>query len=217
MDHFYPVYMVLWIAACVVAGFLYVRDREAYVISHRAYWRYLAVPWKLATFLISATGLTVIAPYTGDPTWDHVDSIVMSILCYATAPWTVGAIYKAIRRELPLRQAYVAACVWMFSVSWFYDTYILMRDGEYSPLWFPNIFASSVLYLCAGLLWNLDWKAGRGTIFGFMESDWPSTAAGPVFHKIMWVGLIFMVIVGLMILPFLFDQYIDFSQWFAEW
>ena len=28
---------------------------------------------------------------------------------------------------------------------------------------------------------------------------------------------IFMVIVGLMILPFLFDQYIDFSQWFAEW
>jgi len=59
----------------------------------------------------------------------------------------------------------------MFSASWFYDTYILIRDGEYTPLWLPNIFASSSLYALAGLLWNLDWKPNRGTIFAFMEAD----------------------------------------------
>lgn len=204
MEHFYPYYITFWVTACLVAGILYFRERDAYAISRRAYWKSIAVPWKLVTFFLSATILTVIAPYTGDPTWDYPDSIVMSLLCYATAPWTVGVAYKVVMRQLPCRQAYVAGCTWMFSVSWIFDTYILIRDGHYTQLWWPNIFASSALYICAGLLWNLDWKPDRGTIFGFMEPDWPAVhSTGPVFHKIAWMALFFMLAVSLMILPFL--------------
>jgi len=38
-------------------------------------------------------------------------------------------------------------CVWLFSASWFYDLYIVLRDGSYSPYWLPNLFLSSILYI----------------------------------------------------------------------
>lgn len=33
--------------------------------------------WKVVTFLIATIAMTVIAPYTGDPTWDYVDAPLM--------------------------------------------------------------------------------------------------------------------------------------------
>jgi len=204
MDKIYPYYTAVWVTACLVAVVLYIRHRQDYAISHRSYRRFIFVPWKIATFLVAAVGLIVIAPYTGDPTWDYYDAAVMSVLTFLTAPWVVGAIYKAARSEVSLAQAYVAFCLWMFTTSWFYDTYILIRDGEYGPLWFENIFASSALYIFAGLLWNLDWVPGRGTIFAFMEKEWPPTEVRNVFFRIIWFGLVFMIIVALMVLWFVF-------------
>jgi hypothetical protein len=61
--------------------------------------------WKIVTFIISAIGLTVIAPYTGDPTWDYVDAAFMSILTYTTAPWVVGTIYLTLRGKTMMVQA----------------------------------------------------------------------------------------------------------------
>ena len=128
----------------------------------------------------------------------------MSILTFATAPWAVGTLYLAIHRKATLVQIYVAICIWMFSASWSYDLYLVLRDGLYPITWLPNIFASSVLYVSAGLLWNLEWKEGRGVIFGFMEPDWPNPAHDLGFRKVFWFALPFMILVTLMIAPFLF-------------
>jgi hypothetical protein len=98
---------------------------------------------------------------------------------------------------------YVAICIWMFSASWSYDLYLILRDGAYPDTWFPNIFASSVLYVSAGLLWNLEWKEGRGVIFGFMEPSWPEVTDNRVFRKIVWFALPFMVLAAAMIIAFL--------------
>jgi len=201
----------------VAAVLIYFQKPGAYAISHRAYWRFVFVRWKVATFVIAAAGLTVIAPYTGDPTWDYCDALVMSVLTFLTAPWVVGVMYRAVRRSIGLPQVYVAFCTWMFTTSWFYDTYILMRDGNYPQTWLPNIFASSALYVFGGLLWNLDWVPERGTVFAFMEEDWPPPEIRPVFHRVIWFGLIFMILVALMMLPFIFDRYLDVNSWFGSW
>lgn len=204
MNEIYPIYMLCWGTACIVALALFIGDRTSYAISRPAYWQFLFTRWKLATFALASTGLTVIAPYTDDPTWDYLDSIGMSLLTFAAAPWAVGVIYKSIRGLLPLRQLYVAVCTWMFTVSWSFDTYILIRDGEYTPLWLPNIFASSALYLFAGMMWNLDWKSERGTFFAFMEDDWPrQSQERKVFGRIIWWVLFFALTVSGMIVPFL--------------
>jgi hypothetical protein len=191
--------------ACGLALSLYLSDRGSFAFSHRNYWRFLFAPWKVIVFSVAGAGLTVIAPYTGDPTWDYFDASVMSVLCFFTAPWAVGVIYKTAKRELPLKQTFVAVCMWMFTVSLFYEIYLLVRDGAYNPLWISNIFASSSLYALAGLLANLHWTPDRGTIFAFMEEDWPSTAVPPIFGKILWLALILMALAALLILPFLID------------
>ena len=202
MRMFFTIYITFWATACLIAAVVYIRDRQSYALSHSGYWHFLFKPWKVITFLIAATGLTVIAPYTGDPTWDYFDALFMSLLTFFTAPWATGVLYKVAKRELALKQAFVAGCIWMFSASWSYDLYLLIRDGCYPVTWFSNIFASSALYISAGLLWNLDWRKERGVIFSFMEVDWPVMSSFSVLPKILWFALPLMILVTLFILLF---------------
>jgi hypothetical protein len=128
----------------------------------------------LATFLSGAALITWVAPYTGDPTWDRFDGGFKSIFCFSTAPWAVGALFLFVRGKASWIEAYVAVCAWLFSASWSYDLYLVWRDGAYPSTWYPNLYASSFIYLCAGLFWNLEWRHGRGVIFSFMNDQWPS-------------------------------------------
>ena len=202
MNIFFSIYITFWATACLIAIVLYIMDKSAYALSHANYWRFLFQQWKVTTFLVAATGMIVIALYTGDPTWDYFDALFMSLLTFFTAPWAVGTLYKVAKRELPPKQAFVAACIWMFSASWSYDLYLLIRDGVYPITWLPNIFLSSVLYFSAGLLWNLDWRKEKGVFFSFMERDWPTPSNQPVFVRLLWIALPFMIIAAVMILSF---------------
>ena len=204
MNTLFMLYMTGYIVACIVAAGLMYCERNSLVLFQPGYRQFLLAPWKLVTFTIATVSMIVMAPYTGDPTWDYVDASFMSILTFITAPWSVGTIYLEIRRQAKPVHVYIAACVWMFSVSWLYDVYILIKDGYYPPTWLPNIVLSSVLYFSAGLLWNLQWKAGRGVVFGFMEPEWPSTLGDPGFHRIVWYALPLMILATLIIAPFLF-------------
>lgn len=195
--------MSAWIVASLIAATLLVINRRRFVVFTPAYRRFLLKPWKVATFLIAGVSMTVIAPYTGDPTWDYVDAGFMSVLAFLTAPWAVGILYRAVHLRASVVETYAAICVWMFSASWSYDLYILLKTGDYPITWMANIFASSVLYMSAGLLWNLDYKQGRGVIFGFMDAGWPNTTQSPSFRKIIWIAIPFMVVAAGMILPFL--------------
>ena len=207
MGTFFYIYITMWVLACAVALAIYLRDRCSFCFMSRAYWRFLLDPWKLVTFGIAWAGLTLIAPYTGDPTWDYVDASFMSILTFTTAPWVMGALYKSARGELPLKQAYVAACVWMFSVSWSYDLYLVLRDGDYPITWLINIPASSVLYVSAGLLWNLEWQLNRGVIFAFMREGWPTPSEHLRLGRIVWAALPFMLIAASAVLSFFLPIY----------
>ena len=204
MTTFYILYTLGWSFACLVAVSLMFRHRKVIKLFQSQYWRFLFQRWKIVTFLIAAIGLTVIAPYTGDPTWDYVDASFMSILTLATAPWAVGVLYRAIRGKAMVAEAYVAICIWMFSASWSYDLYLVLRDSFYPTTWLPNLFASSVLYVSGGLLWNLEWRRGRGVIFGFMETIWPEVTDSVVFNKVLWFALPFMALVSVLIVAFLF-------------
>ncbi len=203
MTPFFTAYVTGWSIACAAAVFLMVRERRTLVLFKSAYWRSLLTGWKLVSFAIAAIAMILIAPYTGDPTWDYIDASFMSIFTFLTAPWALGTLYLACRRQAALTHVYVMVCVWMFSVSWSYDLYILLRDGYYPATWLPNIVLSSVLYVAAGLLWNLQWKHGRGVVFGFMEPGWPNTGCEFGFHRVVWFALPIMILVTLMIAPFL--------------
>ena len=202
----FKLYTLCWIAACSVAVFLFVQNWCSYALAKEEYWKFIVKPWRLITFIIAAMGMTLIAPYSGDYTWDYFNGFYMSVLAYLTAPWSIGAIYKVIKRQLPLSQGYVAFCLWMFSASWSYDIYLVFRDGSYPITWFSNIFASSVLYIAAGLFWSLDWLEGRGATFAFLEDNWPYANPYSGFMRILLYLIPFMALVSFLILYFFWFQ-----------
>ncbi|MBB6584965.1 hypothetical protein [Ralstonia solanacearum] len=190
----YIAYMAAWGTLCALALIIYIKDKKSFGFSSNRYLGFLLIKWKVWTFLCATTGITLIAPYTGDPTWDYVDALLMSILTFISAPWSIGALHLVARRRLPFKQAIVAFCAWMFSASWSYDLYLVLRDHQYPLTWFSNIFASSVLYVAAGLLWNLEWRPGRGVTFSFLEPEWPAPLAEPGFTRILGYATPFMLL-----------------------
>ena len=200
----FQVYLAIYATACLVAAVLMFRERRTLLLFQRVYRQFLFAPWKLLTFAIAAFSMTVMAPYTGDPTWDYIDASFMSILTFLTAPWAVGVLYRAIFQTTRFVYVYIAVCAWMFTVSWSYDVYILLRYGYYPPTWLPNIVLSSILYFAAGLMWNLQRSAGRGVVFGFMDENWPNLDSELGFRQVAWFALPIMLLVTFMIAPFLF-------------
>lgn len=188
MSAYIACYSALTLAAL---GVLFARPQR-FLITSTPYWRYLAAPWKLTFFVIALTGIVLIAPYTGDPTWDAIDASFMAILAFTTAPWAVGVLYQVlIARRRPWRAALVPLILWLFSASWSYDLYLLWRDGRYPVTWSSNLMASSFLYLGAGLFWNLEKHPRRGIIFGFLEPEWPEPAHNThARHLLGYIALI---------------------------
>ena len=111
MSDFHAIYTACWIAACVIATCLAFRHRGALELCHRAYWQHISQAWKLLTFLVSASALIVMAPYTGDPTWDYFDAAFRSVFTYTSAPWAVGTLYLALRGQRTITFAFIAVCV----------------------------------------------------------------------------------------------------------
>ena len=223
-EPFGRIYLAIAAALTLAASVAMLRLRPAPALLRRDYWRWLLRPWKLFTFAIAATGMVVIAPWSGDPTWDHVNGGVQSVLTYLTAPWSVGTLFRALRRAeirraagnvdvtLPSRvEALCAACAWMVSVSWFYDAYLFWRDGRYVDIWAENLFASSALYLLAGLLWSVQADREAKVWFAFQLPAWPDVPDVPL-KRILPLTVAIMLFTTLLMAPFLVEAWSALSE-----
>lgn len=170
------------------------------------YWKFLFSTWKIVTFVIAASIMILVSPYTIDPTWDYYDSSFTSLLTFLTAPWCVGTIarYLISAVDKSHKQFFVAVSIWMFSTSWSYDLYITYRDHVYPATWWANIFASGILYLCAGLFWNLKWSAGDGMHFAFFQRDWFELDRSTSFRKIWSSASLFIILITFLLYPLVF-------------
>jgi len=138
----------------------------------RDVWAFLRAPWKVALFVPAVVFVTFAGRFTDDETWDVVSGGGMSILTVATSWWSVGTLVRVVRRIRPAREAIVAVALALFSSSWFYDGWLLLRDGAYTARWLGNLMLSPTIYLCAGLLSNLEINEGRLAL-AFVRADWP--------------------------------------------
>jgi len=195
------IYVGAWGSACLVALVLGVVRFRRLAISRRAYWIGLRRWWKLVMFAAAFLGIVLIAPRSGDPTWDHVDAAFMAVLTFVTAPWTLGVLVRFQRSSWTER--YVAACVWLFSASFSYDLYILLRDHAYPRTWWSNLIVSSGLYGLGGAMWSLRGVPGRRPTFAFLRDDWPASLAdGDVRSLLPYVAVFMLAVVGILS-PFL--------------
>ncbi len=98
-------------------------------------------PWKLATLAIGLGLLLIGADYYDVPDWDYPISVIMALLTYLTAPWTVRVLAVRRWRMLPL----VLFWYWL-SVDGCYWPYWSLVNPEALVMREANFYASSSLY-----------------------------------------------------------------------
>jgi hypothetical protein len=182
MSPFVVRYLVGWLAYCAVALLLAIRGarpRAAETLT------FLREPWKVLIFLPGIVFVTFAGHFTDDETWDVVSGGGMSVLTVLTAWWSVGTAARVVRKLAPPSHLVVALALTLFSSSWFYDGYLLLRDGAYTQRWIGNLMLSPTIYICAGLIANLELRGGKLAL-AFTRSDWPK----PVRNTATWPLLV---------------------------
>jgi hypothetical protein len=103
-------------------------------------------PWKLATFAIGLGLLIAGAEFYHYSDWDIGVSVVMAVLTYLTAPWSMRVLWERRWKRLPLAAFYgwlsVDGCYWAWHTFAGND----MLRAEQWP-------TSLCLWLICGLLW----------------------------------------------------------------
>lgn len=196
-------YVAAWLTFCLVAALVAVRSVR---ISWTDALAFVLVPWKVAVFVPAILFVTFAGHFTNDETWDVVSGGGMSLLTVATSWWSVGTMARVARGHSPLRELVVAVAIALFSSSWFYDGYLLLRDGAYTQRWLGNLMLSPVIYLCAGLLTNLEVFHGRVSL-GFTRADWPRPL--PTRTAITWSLVVAIAILASIAAFFL----VAFVEW----
>jgi hypothetical protein len=208
MSPFLTKYITLWASFCLVAVVVLAWDGKRLMPEWREYWPFLTVPWKLWLFVPAFLFVTFAGRYTNDETWDRVTGSGMAILTFLTAPWAVGLIYQVFMGRRPVRYLVVALALLLFSSSWFYDGYLLWRDGAYTGRWLGNLMLSPFIYVAAGLMWNLEAKPSvgfhddSGFRLSFVRADWPSRPVDTRFGPIMFVSLPLILIATFVLVEF---------------
>ena len=205
---FFVKYTAIWTSFCLVALLILAWDRKRLLPEWREYWRFLCVPWKVCLFVPAFFFVTFAGRLTDDETWDWVTGSGMAILTFLTAPWVVGLIYLVFVGRRPARYLVVALALLLFSSSWFYDGYLLWRDGAYTGRWLGNLVLSPFIYMAAGLLWNLEAKPrvgfhdDSGFQLSFVREDWPSPPVDTRFGPILFVSIPLILIAAFVLVAF---------------
>jgi len=196
------IYTVFWVCFCFVAVAILVNDRHKLLPECRQYSRFLCVPWKLVIFVPALLFVTFAGHFTDDETWDIITGSMMSLLTFFTAPWSVGLVYQVLAGKRPKRYLIVAVVLCLFSSSWCYDAYLYLRDGHYTVRWLGNLMLSPIMYVAAGLLWNLEAKNRFFASFSFLRPDWPEPPADNSFRPLLPIAMTLIVIAGYVLIGY---------------
>jgi hypothetical protein len=106
-------------------------------------------PWKLATLAVGIALLILGSFYYGAPDWDIPISLIMAILAYLAAPWSLRIILERRWRLLPA----MLFATW-FTVDGCYAIYWYFKDAAVLELMRSvNFPASLSLYGTCGIVW----------------------------------------------------------------
>ncbi|MDA3886560.1 MAG: hypothetical protein PF638_13280 [Candidatus Delongbacteria bacterium] len=178
-DTFMNLYFITWVILLIISVIIILKNKNEYEFLKNNYWQFLFEKWKFITFFIAVFFISAAAPFSNDHTWDLYDSILISVVTYALAPWSVGVIYLSFKRKLFDSKLFVALTTLLLPC-WAYDAYIYFRDGIYPITWATNVIISTGIVITAGLFWNLSWTKENGTEFAFRLENWPYKINSPI-------------------------------------
>ena len=167
-------YFKSWVTIVLFTFVLSIFKGNQILLLSKKYFYFLFVRWKIIVFLLALFIISGVGLLWLDPTWDLGISIIMSILTYFTAPYSVGIFYRFIKWiERKNIELFLAIILTFFSASWFYDGYnYLYLLWFYPNTWFSNILYSIPVYLLWWIIWNLDYSKEKGAYLSFYNKKW---------------------------------------------
>lgn len=109
------------------------------------FWQEITRPWKLLSLAAGLASLIAGAFYYDFQDWDVGISILMGVMAYLFAPWSVRTLVRRQWRRLPL----IVFLYWL-TVDGIYVRYNALLDHWYVRE--ANFYASTCLYLLCGLI-----------------------------------------------------------------
>lgn len=131
----------------------------------KKYYLELIRPWKLFSFCVAMSFLLYGAVNYEIRDWDVGITILMCVLTYLMAPWSVYIILSAIRYRTRYWVFHIIAALiaGLFVVDWVYMLYhTIVGNQTYRE---ANFYASTPLYFMAGAFWLY-----RGTLKEFIAN-----------------------------------------------
>lgn len=176
MSIFIKLYLIIWIILTVIWIILLIKNRKTILLFKGEYGLFLMKKWKIILFLVATFLLSYISTLWYDPTWDIPETIIMSVLTYYTAPYSVGVIYRYFSGLYKNgSELYIAFILILFSSAWFYDIYAMIFLVWTYPLTaFSNLWLSPFFYIFAWMMWSLDYKKELWVIFVYKYKEWTS-------------------------------------------
>jgi hypothetical protein len=194
--------MMFWMSFCFLAVCISLVDWKKNPFEWKVYFRFLCVPWKLVIFIPALLFVSFAGRFTNDETWDIISGSGMSILTFLTAPLALGLLYQVLKGKRPIRYVIVSIALCLFSSSWFYDGYLYLRDGHYTSRWFGNFLLSPIIYVAAGLLWNLEARENGRIYLSFLRPDWPNPPLNRSFLPLLLVSIPLILIAAFVLVGF---------------
>jgi hypothetical protein len=106
-------------------------------------------PWKLAALACGISLLVLGAVHEAAPDWDIPVSLIMALLAYLTAPWSLRVLLERRWRLLPMALFAtwftVDGCYWVY---WHFT-----NPAALEAMRSANFPASLALYACCGVVW----------------------------------------------------------------
>lgn len=167
-------YYISWIILTSIWLILLITKRKKILLFTRGYVNFILKKLKIIIFLTAFLLLTIIANLWLDPTWDNIETIIMSLLTYFTAPYSIWTIYRYIKwLNKNFYEFYISIILLFFSSAWFYDIYVyLFILWEYPLTAFSNLFLSPFFYILAWMIWSLDYSKKDWVILIFSKTEW---------------------------------------------
>lgn len=210
MDLYFKIYLITWVTLTLIWLFLLISNKKNILLFSKQYIDFILIKWKLILFLIAFILLSIMANLWLDPTWDIPETIVMSILTYYTAPYSIWIIYRYTKwLNKNLYEFYIAIILLFFSSAWFYDIYVLLfLLWKYPITAFSNLLLSPFFYLLAWIMWNLWYSKTEWVIFLFTKEDWINYKNDKWYFWDMFIYILPIVI--FMIIIFWYFLYLNF-------
>jgi len=171
---FIKVYIITWLILSLIWIILLIKERKNIILFRKDYVLYILKFWKLVIFLIALILLCLIANLWLDPSWDIPMTIIMSMLTYYTAPYSIWIIYRYIKfKNISFKEFYLSLILLFFSSAWIYDAYAtIFLLWFYPEMAFSNLLLSPFFYIFAWMIWNLDYSKNDWLIFTYTKENW---------------------------------------------